>query len=180
MVMHGHEHCLEPQAQTRYCLVAPCCRVYAPKPPAAGKRRVDVSTVSCLSMVKDFYPQKILSHRSLPDTIGGPQAQLCAALLGDQSYHSTIVMLPMHVLIKIVPNLTEPTSNCFIAGNDTADVRTKPVKQPLFQDENLGSFFRRLAWSPDGNHALRNNATPPPCNMHYAVTVLSLSQPALD
>lgn len=25
-----------------------------------------------------------------------------------------------------------------------------PPKHPLFLDENLPSFFRRLAWSPDG------------------------------
>lgn len=37
------------------------------------------------------------------------------------------------------------------ASTDVAGAKEKPQKQALFHDDTLPSFFRRLAWSPDGD-----------------------------
>ena len=36
------------------------------------------------------------------------------------------------------------------AGDKKTDAAGKVQRQPLFADENVNTFFRRLAWSPDG------------------------------
>ena len=40
---------------------------------------------------------------------------------------------------------------CIAAGADgQVQEESNPQRLSLFQDEQLNSFFRRLAWSPDG------------------------------
>lgn len=41
------------------------------------------------------------------------------------------------------------------ANPELTGKKEKPQKQPLFHDDTLPSFFRRLAWSPDGEIQLQ-------------------------
>jgi chromatin assembly factor 1 subunit B len=89
------------------------CRVYALRPPAAGKRtKVSQYMQPACDLGKDFY---------------------CA-----------------HTLAKrvVAPPAPAPAPGAATGAAPAPDA--KPERHPLFQDEAVPSFFRRLAWSPDG------------------------------
>lgn len=75
-----------------------------------------------------------------------------------------------HVLTKVEPQVVE---------------ESKSAKHHLFHDETLPSFFRRLAWSPDGSFLLvpagsyKLSPTSEPVNTTYALSRKDLSRPAL-
>ncbi|CAH1448630.1 unnamed protein product [Lactuca virosa] len=75
-----------------------------------------------------------------------------------------------HVLAKVEPQVVE---------------EVKSTKHHLFHDETLPSFFRRLAWSPDGSFLLvpagsyKLSATSEPVNTAYILSRKDLSRPAL-
>ncbi|XP_071715256.1 chromatin assembly factor 1 subunit FAS2-like [Rutidosis leptorrhynchoides] len=62
---------------------------------------------------------------------------------------------------------------------------SKSAKNHLFHDETLPSFFRRLAWSPDGSFLLvpagsyKFSSTSEPVNTTYVLSRKDLSRPAL-
>ncbi|KAL0343167.1 UNVERIFIED_CONTAM: Chromatin assembly factor 1 subunit FAS2 [Sesamum angustifolium] len=62
---------------------------------------------------------------------------------------------------------------------------SKSTKSHLFHDETLPSFFRRLAWSPDGSFllvpagSLKSTPTSEPVNTAYVFSRKDLSRPAL-
>lgn len=45
---------------------------------------------------------------------------------------------------------TAPPLAAHTSAQGAALMPAPPARHPLFQDETLGSFFRRPAWSPDG------------------------------
>ncbi|CAI9292907.1 unnamed protein product [Lactuca saligna] len=75
-----------------------------------------------------------------------------------------------HVLAKVEPQVVE---------------EVKSAKHHLFHDETLPSFFRRLAWSPDGSFLLvpagsyKLSPTSEPVNTAYILSRKDLSRPAL-
>ncbi|KAI3680890.1 hypothetical protein L6452_35669 [Arctium lappa] len=75
-----------------------------------------------------------------------------------------------HVLAKVEPQVVE---------------ESKSAKHHLFHDETLPSFFRRLAWSPDGSFLLvpagsyKLSPTSEPVNTAYVLSRKDLSRPAL-
>ncbi|EYU23786.1 hypothetical protein ABFS82_08G094300 [Erythranthe guttata] len=62
---------------------------------------------------------------------------------------------------------------------------SKSIRSHLFHDETLPSFFRRLAWSPDGSFLLvpagshKSTPTSEPVNTAYIFSRKDLSRPAL-
>ncbi|XP_011099755.1 chromatin assembly factor 1 subunit FAS2 isoform X1 [Sesamum indicum] len=62
---------------------------------------------------------------------------------------------------------------------------SKSTRSHLFHDETLPSFFRRLAWSPDGSFllvpagSLKSTPTSEPVNTAYVFSRKDLSRPAL-
>ncbi|XP_057496410.1 chromatin assembly factor 1 subunit FAS2-like [Actinidia eriantha] len=62
---------------------------------------------------------------------------------------------------------------------------SKSIKHNLFHDETLPSFFRRLAWSPDGSFLLvpagsyRISPSSEPVNTSYIFSRIDLTRPAL-
>ncbi|KAL0449806.1 UNVERIFIED_CONTAM: Chromatin assembly factor 1 subunit FAS2 [Sesamum latifolium] len=62
---------------------------------------------------------------------------------------------------------------------------SKSTRSHLFHDETLPSFFRRLAWSPDGSFllvpagSLKSTPTSEPVNTAYVLSRKDLSRPAL-
>ncbi|KAK4416717.1 Chromatin assembly factor 1 subunit FAS2 [Sesamum alatum] len=62
---------------------------------------------------------------------------------------------------------------------------SKSARSHLFHDETLPSFFRRLAWSPDGSFllvpagSLKSTPTSEPVNTAYVFSRKDLSRPAL-
>ncbi|XP_076885361.1 chromatin assembly factor 1 subunit FAS2-like isoform X2 [Bidens hawaiensis] len=75
-----------------------------------------------------------------------------------------------HVLTKVEPQVAE---------------ESKSAKHHIFHDETLPSFFRRLAWSPDGSFLLvpagsyKLSPTSEPVNTAYVLSRKDLSRPAL-
>ncbi|KAL7591078.1 chromatin assembly factor 1 subunit FAS2 [Lactuca sativa] len=75
-----------------------------------------------------------------------------------------------HLLAKVEPQVVE---------------EVKSAKHHLFHDETLPSFFRRLAWSPDGSFLLvpagsyKLSPTSEPVNTAYILSRKDLSRPAL-
>nr|XP_043622526.1 chromatin assembly factor 1 subunit FAS2 [Erigeron canadensis] len=75
-----------------------------------------------------------------------------------------------HVLTKVEPQVLE---------------ESKSAKHHLFHDETLPSFFRRLAWSPDGSFLLvpaglyKLSPTSEPVNTSYVLSRKDLSRPTL-
>uniref|UniRef100_A0A5B6ZEH2 CAF-1 p60 homolog n=1 Tax=Davidia involucrata TaxID=16924 RepID=A0A5B6ZEH2_DAVIN len=75
-----------------------------------------------------------------------------------------------HVIAKVEPQTTD---------------ESKSAKNHLFHDETLPSFFRRLAWSPDGSFLLvpagsyKFSPASEPVNTAYVFSRKDLSRPAL-
>ncbi|KAF8018945.1 hypothetical protein BT93_H3742 [Corymbia citriodora subsp. variegata] len=76
-----------------------------------------------------------------------------------------------HVISKAEPQLPDDS---------------KPVKSHLFHDETLPSFFRRLAWAPDGSFLLvpagsyKLSPSADPVNTTYIFSRRDLSRPAIQ
>ncbi|KAL4183937.1 hypothetical protein AMTRI_Chr11g157560 [Amborella trichopoda] len=66
------------------------------------------------------------------------------------------------------------------------DTKLSSARHHLFHDETLPSFFRRLAWSPDGSFLLapagidKLSSASPTCNTAYVFSRNDLARPALQ
>ena len=106
-----------------------CCNrsVYGLKPPAAGKR-AQPGAAPCIATACDFVCQTVLKKRGAPVPAAGAAAAPAAAAAPDP--------IPAGVGAG--------------ARGGSAERGKAPPPLHLFHDEGLNSFFRRLAWSPEG------------------------------
>ena len=112
-------------------LILSCCkcRVYGLKPPAAGKR-AQTGAAPCIATARDFVCQTVLKKRRAPAPAAGAAAGPAPAAAPD-------------------PN---PAGAGPGARGGSAERGKAAPPLHLFHDEGLNSFFRRLAWSPEGAH----------------------------
>ncbi|KAJ7553797.1 hypothetical protein O6H91_06G113500 [Diphasiastrum complanatum] len=91
-----------------------------------------------------------------------------------------------YVIVKTDLPATNPVIPIDKQDNNTLPTKVTPVNYHLFHDENLPSFFRRLAWSPDGSFLLipagiyKSSADSSPSNTTYIVSRKELSRPVLQ
>ena len=113
-------------------------RVYGLKPPAAGKR-ARPGAGPCIATARDFVCQSVLKKRAAARPAGGgapapgahPAQGVNPSVDADQGAAAT------------------PQD-----GRAGSAERGKSAAAHLFHDEGLNSFFRRLAWSPEGAPSL--------------------------
>jgi len=111
------------------------CRVYSLKPPASGGKRSKHAqwALPAAHTASDFYCSHTLSKRSFnnkknKDLEAGKETTTTGAAGGEQL----------------------PDTNPF-APPPQHRQQQQQQKHPLFHDETINSFFRRLSWSPDGS-----------------------------
>lgn len=103
------------------------CRVYAPRPPAAGKktpRTAATGPPSCVATARDLVCTHVLAKRAVTSSAAGPAAGGASGAEQPQEQQQGE------------------------AGEAGAGFKERHV---LFHDETLPTFFRRLAWAPDGS-----------------------------
>ncbi|KAK9843501.1 hypothetical protein WJX81_006208 [Elliptochloris bilobata] len=105
------------------------CRVYGLKPPAAGKR-ARPGAAPCIATARNFVCQTVLKKRGVP-----PGAARATSAPQDAAAPD--------------PD-TNPISEFGARAGSAEHGKPAPLLQ-LFHDEGLNSFFRRLAWSPEGS-----------------------------
>ena len=113
------------------------CRVYSLKPPASGRKRSKHAqwALPAAQTASDFYCSHTLSKRSFinkknKDLEAGKETTTTGAVGGEQ-----------------LPD-TNPLAP---SPQQQQQQQQQQQKHPLFHDETINSFFRRLSWSPDGS-----------------------------
>eukprot|EP00898_Chlorokybus_atmophyticus_P003827 jgi/Chlat1/4445/Chrsp29S00330 len=100
---------------------------------------------------------------------------------GGKSKGSTNLYASQHVLAKT----DLPQAATAEAADPSKEDGKKPAKEYIFHDENMPSFFRRLAWSPDGSFLVlpaglhRKMADVPAVNAAYVYSRRDWTKPAL-
>ncbi|PKI60166.1 hypothetical protein CRG98_019436 [Punica granatum] len=87
---------------------------------------------------------------------------------------------------KIAEKVTYSCQHVITKAEQQSSDDSKGVKNHLFHDETLPSFFRRLAWAPDGSFLLvpagscKLSPSSEPINTAYILSRKDLSRPALQ
>ena len=126
------------------------CRVYSKRQAVPGlKKRKTSASKLAINRLNGLYCAHVI-HKSLP-----PKSASGLPPILESCYDNPTCFAVNHEV-------------WFIAGQAEAKERAnkKGVGQHLFHDESMTTFFRRLAWSPDGAPALHSTRNLLPSAIH--------------
>ena len=115
----------------------------------AGKKQ-PIQAPSAVQIAKDFQFQHSVARRTLPAAPAAPTAPTGAAAVAPAAAAAGAPAAGAEAAVQESAGDVEGMQQQQQQQQQVAPVKPKAQSHSLFQDESLPTFFRRLAWSPDG------------------------------